>query len=128
MGVIVVRVVPVEQGVWYLGENSRRPDQPGVWPSGDSGLRASLRRLSVAGHAAELRPTKTPGVLVADGLASGQYDLSIRHIAYVPRTDRVTIRAGYADTILATLDARLLCFIDPIIQPRGIFDGTPRYP
>ncbi|HEX6807609.1 MAG TPA: hypothetical protein VF118_06450 [Gemmatimonadaceae bacterium] len=114
VGVIIVRVVPDSSGAWY---------RAGV------DLTGSLHgpRVGVSNQM-RLRATNTPGVLAADGLHAGEYELTIRSVGYLPSTSRVTVRAGYADTLAATLNERLVCLSYPIIMPRGIFDGPPRYP
>lgn len=95
VGVVVVRVVP---------------DGPELWFAGDSGLFASIHSAQTGiEKTVELRQTNLVGALVADGLRSGQYDLTIRHIGYMGRTDRVIIRAGYVDTLFAALNEIRIC-------------------
>lgn len=110
VGVLIVRVVPSDSSGWY-------PSRVNLTGSVDG------PRVGVT-HRRLLRATNTPGVLAADGLRAGEYELTVRTIGYVPSTDRITVRAGYADTVLATLRPRLICLVDPVIPSGGIFGGA----
>jgi hypothetical protein len=114
VGALIVRVVPNGSGAWYRG---------------GADLIGSLRRPHVgASDQIRLRETNTPGVLAADGLQAGEYELTVGSIGYLKSTNRVTVRSGFADTLSVALNERLLCLSYPIIVTRGIFDGPPRYP
>lgn len=62
-----------------------------------------------ATHRAFLRETNIRGVLAADGLRPGPYELTVRRIGYVAWTGRVFARAGYSDTVFVTQNARMIC-------------------
>lgn len=80
--------------------------------------------LRAKGRTIALRQLGLSEILAADGLRPGKYQLTLGSIGHYARTIRVSVRAGYVDTVSAPLEEQLVLLCDPIDPPGGIFGGT----
>lgn len=76
------------------------------------------------GRTIALRQLGLSEILATDGLRPGKYQLTLGSIGHYARTIRVSVRAGYVDTVSAPLEEQLVLLCDPIDPPGGIFGGT----
>ena len=65
-----------------------------------------------SGQLASGRLTPTSGEAVFDSLAPRRYEILIRRIGYDPFRQRVTIRAGFVDTVAIALRGAPVCLVE----------------
>ena len=65
-----------------------------------------------SGQLAAGRITTASGTVTLDSLAPTRYELLVRRIGYDPFRQRVTVRAGFIDTLIISLRGVPVCLSD----------------
>jgi len=65
-----------------------------------------------SGQLATGRITTASGTVTLDSLAPTRYELLVRRIGYDPFRQRVTVRAGFIDTLIISLRGVPVCLSD----------------